>query len=86
MADEPIAPPLPSGSVDFDKIHAAARQNHDLEKAIADATFVHPDKVAADKAAAKAAEVQYADGTPVEDLKPIDPPATAPAKGKSKEA
>lgn len=42
MADEPIAPPLPSGSVDFDKIHAAARQNHDLEKAIADATFVHP--------------------------------------------
>ncbi|MBU67637.1 MAG: hypothetical protein CL858_19685 [Cupriavidus sp.] len=72
MADEPIAPPLPSGSVDFDKIHAAARQNHDLEKAIADATFVHPDKVAADKGADAAATALESE--------------TTPPKGKSKEA
>jgi len=37
MADTPSAPPLPDGSVDFNAIHAAARQGHDLEKAIADA-------------------------------------------------
>jgi hypothetical protein len=58
MADTPVAPPLPDGSVDFDKIHAAARQGHNLEKAIADAAFVHPDKIEAEKQAAEATATQ----------------------------
>ena len=56
MADTPIAPPLPDGSVDFNAVHAAARQGHNLEKAVAEATFVHPEKAEAEKVAAEEAE------------------------------
>lgn len=40
MADTPSAPPLPDGSVDFNAIHSAARQGHDLDKAVGDARHV----------------------------------------------
>lgn len=85
MADTPIAPPLPSGSVDFNAIHAAARQGHDLNKALDEATFVHPDKAEAEKAA-NDAMAQSSDGAPVADLKPSDPPATKTGKSGTKEA
>jgi hypothetical protein len=32
---DPTCPPLPAGSIDFNELHAAARQGHDLDKAIA---------------------------------------------------
>ncbi|WP_066700085.1 hypothetical protein [Sphingobium amiense] len=51
MADTPSAPPLPDGSVDFNAIHAAAKRGHDLDKAVEKATFVHPEKEEAAKAA-----------------------------------
>ncbi|WP_348656642.1 hypothetical protein [uncultured Sphingobium sp.] len=80
MADTPSAPPLPDGSVDFNAIHAAARQNHDLEKAVAEATFVHPDKLAAEMSAAKAAaEEAKAEREPTTETRPA-------AKAGSKES
>jgi hypothetical protein len=36
MADAKTCPPLPSGSVDFDALHAAAKRGADLEKHLAD--------------------------------------------------
>jgi hypothetical protein len=84
MADTPVAPPLPDGSVDFNAIHDAAHQGHDLEKAIAAATFVHPDKAVG--------VVEYANGLTVDEIKPADAPAmatepaSAPTKSAKKEA
>lgn len=40
MADTPVAPPLPTGSVDFNAVHTAAKRGHDLVNAIEKATTV----------------------------------------------
>lgn len=69
MADTPSAPPLPDGSVDFNAIHSAARQGHDLDKAITAATDAHPDKVEAAKVAAKAEADQPAPVEPLSETK-----------------
>lgn len=84
MADTPIAPPLPDGSVDFNAIHAAARQNHDLQKAVAEATFVHPDKQAAAEEAVKAAIADAIDDGALAGAGTS--PATNTAKSGSKES
>lgn len=80
MADTPFAPPLPSASVDFNAIHAAARHGQDLDKAVAEATFTHPEKAEA----AKTGGVEPAVDTPVAQPKPA--PETKAAKAASKES
>lgn len=57
MADTPIAPPLPGGSVDFNALHNAAKKGADLNKALEKAARTHPEKVdaPAEKQSASAA-------------------------------
>lgn len=80
MADTPSAPPLPDGSVDFNAIHAAARQGHDLEKAVAEAR-THPagEKAHATPRAARKTKRAKAAAKPSTPAKAAPAPAAAAA-------
>lgn len=66
--DSTKCPPLGAGSVEFNAVHAAARQNHDLEKAIADAKTLN---------VPKDAETVPTKGETLTEAQPVDEPERA---------
>ena len=70
MTDTPKCPPLGTGSIDFDSLHAAAKAGEDLSKAIDQAR--HKPDIATRSAAAKTAKPEV--------KAKAEKPAPAPAK------